>query len=95
VPHEVAERTRLRELCRQALAFENHYFGLYRRYLLAELEKRESTRVVSALHRLAQVVYTDEEVREAVRTAGASSNEEVQRAVRGTLERLDDVGSSE
>jgi hypothetical protein len=37
LPNGEAERRELRELCRQTLAFENHYLTCYRDYLLAEL----------------------------------------------------------
>lgn len=36
VPSDPAERAHLRDLCRQTLAFENHFLTVYRDFLLAE-----------------------------------------------------------
>jgi hypothetical protein len=40
IPEEEAARQDLRRMCRQALAFENHFLTLLRDFLLAELECR-------------------------------------------------------
>jgi predicted nucleotidyltransferase len=59
VPDHAADRQQLRELCRQTLGFENHYFEHYRTYLLDLLQGTDDERRFAA-ERLTQVVYTDD-----------------------------------
>lgn len=47
VPHESAERQRLRDLCAQTLAFENHFLSCYKEYLLTEIQKDGESKVAA------------------------------------------------
>ena len=85
IPDALAERRTLRELCRGALAFENHYLAHYRAYLLTELRKPGAGHQLFAVKRFRDVVYPDQEVAtalEAVQTGDSG----VQRALEKTLE---------
>jgi hypothetical protein len=62
VPHDAAERARLRELCRRSLAFENHFFGHYRAYLLSELQHHNQQIACFAARQLRQIQYHDDEL---------------------------------
>ncbi len=88
IPEAPLERGRLKELCRQALAFENHYLAIYRDYLLAELHSDSDDHKLVAVRRLGQIVYPDEEVRDVLRTAAASPNEGLRHAAQATFERV-------
>ena len=44
IPDGAAERAQLCDICRQTLAFENHYLRRYQDYLLAELQAAEPVR---------------------------------------------------
>lgn len=61
-----AGRAELRELCRQTLAFENHYLERYRAYLLGQLSGSDPAGRAFALERLALVRYPDAEVAAAI-----------------------------
>jgi hypothetical protein len=52
VPTDPAERAHLRDLCRQTLAFENHFLAVYRNFLLAESHDADPTRRAAATQRL-------------------------------------------
>ncbi len=62
IPEREEERAELQELCKQMLAFENHYLLQYRAYLLALLSSEEQHNVQFALQRLKTVWYDDEEM---------------------------------
>jgi hypothetical protein len=66
IPTAERDRRRLRELCEQALAFQNHFLGRYRTYLLSELHSATPHRKALAAQRLAQIRYPDGEVVEAL-----------------------------
>lgn len=84
LPDGEAERHELRELCRQTLAFENHYLTCYRDYLLAELRPvghawRQQTadhdRQCFAIKRLKDIVYPDKQI---VAALGAIDTDDVE-----------------
>jgi hypothetical protein len=66
IPTAERDRRRLRELCEQALAFQNHFLGRYRTYLLSELHSATPHRKAFAAQRLAQIRYPDGEDVEAL-----------------------------
>ena len=68
IPTDQADRQLLRSLCEQTLAFENHYFRLYRDYLLKLLRGSKQDQTF-ALERLNEVVYADPEMEKAMREA--------------------------
>jgi len=74
IPADAAGRAELRELCRQALAFENHYLERYRAYLLGLLSGADPDARGWALERLALVLYPDAEIAAAIRAAGTPAN---------------------
>lgn len=69
VPSAEPDRRRLREWCDRTLAFQNHFLGHYRHFLLAELRSGEPERQALAARRLAEVHFADAEVAEALRLA--------------------------
>ena len=66
LPTGEGDRHRLRELCEQALAFQNHFLSRYRSYLLDELRCAAPHRQALAAKRLAQIRYPDSEVVDAL-----------------------------
>lgn len=77
VPASPGDRAHLRELCRRTLAFENHVLSIYRGYLLEELRAGDTQRWRFAAERLAEFIYADEEVREALVSAEQADDPEV------------------
>ena len=65
IPETVGDRAALRILCRHYLAFENHYFARYRRFLLDTLRRDDPASRRYAAARLGEIHYPDEEVRAA------------------------------
>lgn len=61
VPPGDGDRQTLRDLCRRALDFQNHFLRLYRQYQLAELESGDEERRQLAALRLQQIVFPDQE----------------------------------
>jgi hypothetical protein len=66
VPEQAADRKLLRELCEQALAFENHFLEQYKPFLLAELQHHGEAIRLFAARRLRQVIYHDRMVNPAL-----------------------------
>ena len=66
VPVSAAERRQLRALCTQTLAFETHFLGRYRTYLLADLRHPDAAIRQRAGQRLARIGYRDAAVSEAL-----------------------------
>lgn len=87
VPATAADRHRLRELCDQALAFQNHFLDRYRAHLLAELSSAVPDRQARAARRLAQVRYPDGGVLRELRQLRTAGDAEVRQAVEATLDR--------
>lgn len=56
IPERTEERKHLRDLCAQALAFENYFLRQYRTYLLAELQQ-DGERKLLAQRQLAKCVW--------------------------------------
>jgi hypothetical protein len=89
IPAGEAERRALRNLCEQALAFENHFLGLYREYLLAQLGRDDTESPRIALRFLESIAYRDEHVLAAVQRIAEGSDAELRQAaqrVRALLE---------
>jgi hypothetical protein len=87
IPTGEGDRHRLRELCEQALAFQNHFLGRYRSYLLDELHSGALHRQALATQRLAQIRYPDSEVVEALRLLRNADDTSLRQAVETTLDR--------
>jgi hypothetical protein len=60
-----ADRTALRDICSRLLAFENHFMGIYREFLIAELTSEDKTALPQALQILSYVPFSDSQVRDA------------------------------
>jgi Nucleotidyltransferase domain len=84
VPTGASDRQCLRELCRETLAFENHYLSIYRVYLLEQLRGADPQQQLLAVERLSSVVYPDEEIRSALHIL-QSGHEDTRTAVAETL----------
>lgn len=84
IPADQADQQRLRELCQQTLAFENHYFAHYRTYLLELLHGSDDDRRFAG-KRLARVVYGDAEMLKALQQNTQAANPEVRSAAEQAL----------
>jgi predicted nucleotidyltransferase len=59
IPDGQSDRQILRDLCRQALIFENHYLTIYREYLLAQLRGDDISEQLFAAGRLKDIIYPE------------------------------------
>jgi hypothetical protein len=91
VPEDPADQALLRELCHRTLAFENHYFQHYQAYLLDLLQRTDNERLFAA-QRLAQIVYRDQAMIEALQASAHSAGAEVRTAVAHALELINHSG---
>jgi hypothetical protein len=66
IPESAADRALLRGLCARMLAFENHYLTIYRTWLLDHARSPDASRKQFAAVRLAEVVYPDATVHDAL-----------------------------
>jgi hypothetical protein len=62
IPTNPSDQAQLRALCQRALDFENHFFALYRSYLLDELLTSEREDQLRAVERLGQIIYPGEDI---------------------------------
>lgn len=85
IPDDANDRSALRNLCRQTLAFENHYLSHYRDYLLREARSSDIHAKALAIARLGQVLYPDRETLATVREATTDAAEQVRRTASATL----------
>lgn len=69
VPDAPSDRRRLRALCADALAFENHFLAQYRPFLLAELRAEGAARRDRARWVVEQAPFRDDEIMAAARAA--------------------------
>ncbi|GAA2756371.1 nucleotidyltransferase domain-containing protein [Actinopolymorpha rutila] len=70
LPSDPADRRTLRALCGRTLDFQNHYLTVYRRYQLTELASGDSERQRLAAERCKQIVFSDQEMVDALRKVG-------------------------
>lgn len=85
IPADPRDQAVLRALCARVLDFENHYFACYRDYLLAELLGADEAGRIFAVHRLREVLYSDEAIRLALHDAARSSEPTLRAAALDTL----------
>ena len=85
IPEQVDDRKHLSELCRRVLAFENHYLGLCRDWLLKQLKSGNEDIKLSAVQILGQVVFPDGHVTEALKALEDCTDKALSRAVKATL----------
>lgn len=93
VPQDKTGRKQLRNLCQRVLAFENHFTEIYRDYLLSELESAKVENKRRAVKQLGEIIYPDEEVVEVLQALESDANEELEQAIKETLERIHEVQS--
>jgi len=87
VPTKAKDRKRLRELCRQALAFENAFFSLYKDYLLKELHAEQRENRLWAVERLGQIIYPSQDVPDALKALERDDDAELRRAAQAALDK--------
>jgi hypothetical protein len=84
VPTKPSDQEQLRALCQRALDFENHFFALYRSYLLDELNSSEREGQLRALERLGQIIYPDEAINNALALLREGADAELSKAIEQT-----------
>ena len=88
IPEDTADRALLRTLCKETLAFENHYLTLYRDYLLALLRIGDDAMALFAAQRLRTVVYPDEVTIAALQARDSGDFEELHIAVQEAIRQI-------
>jgi hypothetical protein len=91
VPDDAADHTLLRSLCRETLAFENHYLACYRAYLLALPRQGDEASVRFAIERLGTVLYPDAEVSDEHLAVTVSGHPALRASARETLRRIEEA----
>ena len=86
IPGNKEERQQLREICRQALAFENHFLIIYKDFLLTELRDAEDEDKLLAVKRLGEIIYPDEKTLDALKALESCANREMREAVNNTID---------
>ena len=85
IPEADEERRRLGGICERMLAFENHFLGHYRRFLLSELRGTNQGHVRRAVWLLEQIPLLDRDVVKTLRELEHGSDEGLRRAAHATL----------
>jgi predicted nucleotidyltransferase len=93
VPADPKEREHLRALCARMLEAENHFLGLYKDYLLAELRRGELRDRVLAARRLGLILYPGDEVLTALREQATTAEEPLREEAREAISRLEKHGA--
>jgi len=93
VPADPVDRGLLCDLCRRALAFENHFLVVYRAYLLALLQGPDRGQRLSALETLRHVIYPMPDVTTSVQALAQDSDVALARAASETLHVLAGAGA--
>jgi hypothetical protein len=90
IPRAADDRAQLRELCRRTLAFENHFFSLYRTYLVQELHSAARDDQLRAVDRLGEIIYHTSDVMSALQelTQHNSDDQELRQAAEVVLRKL-------
>ena len=85
VPTDEEGRGQLREICKQTLAYENHFLTVFREYLLAKLHDPDSNNQMLAAQWLGRIIYWDEEVLDALKSLENTDNKELYQVVKKAL----------
>ncbi len=85
VPKDEEGQRQLREICRQMLAYENHFLSVFREYLLAKLRDPDSNNQMLAAQWLGRIIYPDEEVLSTLKSLENTHNKELHQVVKETL----------
>ena len=94
IPSAPADQRLLRDLCRQTLAFENHYFQHYRAYLLDLLQGTDDERLFAA-QRLTQVLYADAAVIGVLHTNTQAARAETRAACAQALAQIAQIAQAQ
>ena len=84
IPRRKGDQEQLRTLCQCALGFENHFYALYRSYLLEELYASQREDQLRAVERLGQIIYPGEDIDSALTLLMEDADAEVRKAVAQT-----------
>lgn len=76
----------LAELCRQTLAFENHFMDVYKAFVLSELQSDSRAAQMAAIKVQAMMPLVDEQVQDAMKQLIQHSSADVREAARSALE---------
>ncbi|GHO89208.1 nucleotidyltransferase domain-containing protein [Dictyobacter formicarum] len=90
VPNGEEDRLRLRHLCARTLAFENHYLGLYRDYLLQQLQTSDCNATLVAAKQLQIIAYPDQKIVDALHSIHYEHDSEMRQAVTQALHAIAD-----
>ena len=85
VPDDREGRRQLREICKQTLAYENHFLSVCREYLLAKLRDPDGNNQMLAAQWLGRIIYSDEEVLNALKSLENTDNKELHQVVKKAL----------
>jgi hypothetical protein len=85
IPRNKEERQQLRGICRQALAFENHFLIIYKDFLLTELRDAQDQDKLLAVKRLGEIIYPDKETLDALKALENCANREMREVVNNTI----------
>ena len=85
VPVIAIDRQRLRDLCAQALAFENHFLAVYKTYVFRELQHANDAIKLHAVQRLGQIRYVDATIPDRLQAIQPTDNMELCRAIETTI----------
>jgi hypothetical protein len=90
IPRTLGDRAQLRALCQRALAFENHFFSLYRTYLVQELHSSVRGNQLRAAERLGEIIYSASDVAEPLQELAQLRSDDVEltRAAEAALSKM-------
>jgi hypothetical protein len=86
IPENPAQRQEIKELCQQALAFENHFLLSFKDFLLAELKETELKCKLEALKYLSKIVYPGDEVIQTLQALETPEDEQLRTALEKCIE---------
>lgn len=88
IPQSAEDQQRLRALCEQALAFENHFLICYKSFLLTQLQDMAEAAPLTALRVMSQIPYNNTEIVDAIRALALSKRPDIQNLAQETLTTL-------
>ncbi len=88
IPARHEDQQRLRAICERALAFENHFLGIYKHFLLAQLRAADEAARQEALQAVGAVVYADRQI---ISVIQCEIPTQMQELARQTLQRIQEV----
>ena len=91
LPKSAKDRERLRSLCRDVLALENHYLGLCHDYLLLQLLRGDPLEQQHVTRILQNVIYSDDQIMVALKALEHATDEGVRTGAVKALELAADL----